>query len=66
MSYCTSPAAHAIVWVIVIDLIAVGIGAIVLLLILIGNELSHISRELSDIHDTLREIGDSDDDQTGI
>jgi len=47
-----------------IDLIAVGIGAIIVLLILIGNELSHVNRELSDIHDTLKEIGDKDSTET--
>ncbi len=42
------------------DLIAVGVGAIIVILIFIGSELSNISRQLSEINDTLVDIRDAD------
>jgi hypothetical protein len=49
-----------------VDLIAIGVGAVIVILVFIGSELSDISRKLSEINGTLVDIRDADteEDQT--
>jgi hypothetical protein len=46
-----------------IDLIATGVAAIIVILIFIGSELSDISHQLSEINDALVDIRDADSEE---
>ena len=46
-----------------IDLIAIGVAAIIVILIFIGSELSDISHQLSEINDALVDIHDADSEE---
>jgi len=46
-----------------IDLIAIGVAAIIVILIFIGSEPSDISHQLSEINDALVDIRDADSEE---
>jgi hypothetical protein len=46
-----------------IDLIAIGVAAIIVILIFIGSELSDLSHQLSEINDALVDIRDADSEE---
>ena len=46
-----------------IDLIAIGVAAIIVILIFIGSELCDLSHQLSEINDALVVIRDADSEQ---